>query len=439
MEDTQLTADEMAAIRFRAEDLARRTVDYHRVREAERRSRERFGRRFTPFPWADAAAAVLSDEAVEDEDTLVALIRELGRQGCSEVALAAMDLVLTRGSLPPSKALFDSAILVCATEYQDERCLALLGRMRVAGLVPDLGTANLVLSGLCVRGRLGRAVELVRSMTGELGLRPNSYTVLMVLQACNYKRRGAYREAIDAVQALESCGRPASEEVVEALLQVCEAAMHAAPSFEAAVAVFEALAELQLADCTRVYNGLLGAAGRAGRWREAQALYAQMQADEVPASLDTHTALIQACVVGRALDRALDIFEHLVAGRAAHEAVPASIATYNHLIHACHQAGMLEKALEIASWVQNTGVAFDDETYGELMATIDVVQLWDDKAIKQALQRHSAVLPRHLRPAPYDAMRVMYLDHLGALQEEEALAAEKLGPGGSWAPRSLTR
>lgn len=47
----------------------------------------------------------------------------------------------------------------------------------------------------------------------------------------------------------------------------------------------------------------------------------------------------QACVVGRALDHALDIFEFLVAGRAAHELVPASIQTYNHLIHACHQVG----------------------------------------------------------------------------------------------------
>lgn len=33
-------------------------------------------------------------------------------------------------------------------------------------------------------------------------------------------------------------------------------------------------------------------------------------------------------------------------------------------------------------------------------------------ATAQALKRHPAVLPKHLRPAPYDAMRVLYLDHL---------------------------
>lgn len=46
---------------------------------------------------------------------------------------------------------------------------------------------------------------------------------------------------------------------------------------------------------------------------------------------------------------------------------------------------MLEKALEIAAWVQKTGVEFNDETYEELMATIEVAQLWDEKAMKQVL------------------------------------------------------
>ncbi|KAG2424156.1 hypothetical protein HXX76_014689 [Chlamydomonas incerta] len=456
-----LEHEAVAAAQFRAAELARRTVEYHSSREAEHRARDRLGGRFTPYPWADAAAAVLADEVLEDEELVVALIRELGRQGCSEVALAALDLVLSRGAaggagagpgaaggagpgpggLPPSKALFDSALLVCAAEYQDERCVALFHRMQLAGVEVDVGSLNLALTGLCCRGRLEEAMQLLQDARQDSGgaLTPNSFTVLMILQACNYKRRGAYREAINAVRALEVSGRPANEEVVEALLCVCEAAMHKAPSFEAAVEVFSALAELQLADSTRVYNGLLGAAGRAGRWREAQALYVAMQADDIPASLETHTALIQACVVGRALDHALDIFEFLVAGRAAHELVPASITTYNHLIHACHQAGMLEKALEIAAWVQKTGVEFDDETYEELMATIEVAQLWDEKAMKQALKRHPAVLPKHLRPAPYDAMRVLYLDHLETLQQEELLALEKLGTLGSWAPKSLTK
>ncbi|PNH03719.1 Cysteine--tRNA ligase [Tetrabaena socialis] len=213
--------------------------------------------------------------------------------------------------------MFDAAILVCACEYQDARCLALYERMSALGLPPDLTTTNLLLTGLCVRGRPEVAVGVLAGLA-ERGLRPNSYSVLLVLQACNHKRRGAYQEAIKAVQALEAGGRSANEEVIEALLQVCEAAMHKAPSFEAAVAVFEALAELQLSDSTRVYNALLRAAGRAGCWREAQALYAQMQEDDVPASLETHTALIQDMAVLNVLPpqlqpRATAFVPHMVA------------------------------------------------------------------------------------------------------------------------------
>lgn len=43
---------------------------------------------------------------------------------------------------------------------------------------------------------------------------------------------------------------------------------------------------------------------------------------------------------------------------------------------------MLEKALEIAAWVQKSGIDFDATTYDELMATVDIAQLWDDKALR---------------------------------------------------------
>lgn len=65
---------------------------------------------------------------------------------------------------------------------QDQRCVEQFDRMRSLGLVPDLGTVNLVLTGLCCRGRLGEAVELLGNLRSQMGLRPNSYSVLMVLQ-----------------------------------------------------------------------------------------------------------------------------------------------------------------------------------------------------------------------------------------------------------------
>ncbi|GFH22189.1 uncharacterized protein HaLaN_19614 [Haematococcus lacustris] len=184
---------------------------------------------------------------------------------------------------------------------------------------------------------------------------------------------------------------------------------------------------------------------------------------------------------GGALEAALDIYEWLVAGREVAEPIAADISTYNALIKACHQAGLLEKALEIASWVMSSGVQFDGTTYDELIATLEIAQLWDVKAAKGIssgsflaskverkdhcfvapglapgagqLTRLEAgrnpvatvrsgmeytLFPDQLRPAPFDGLRFMYLDHLEDLQEEAALAALKLRTS-SWAASTLMR
>jgi hypothetical protein len=55
--------------------------EFRRQRERERRTRDRFNRQHNSFPWGEAAAAVLRDEAVDDEATAAALVKELARQG----------------------------------------------------------------------------------------------------------------------------------------------------------------------------------------------------------------------------------------------------------------------------------------------------------------------------------------------------------------------
>ena len=80
--------------------------------------------------------------------------------------------------------------------------------------------------------------------------------------------------------------------------------------------------------------------------------FERMAQHDIQADTNTFTQLIRACVVGGALEEALEIFEWMVSGRDVQEAIPADIHTYNSLIRACHQAGRLEKALEIMSWLQ---------------------------------------------------------------------------------------
>lgn len=64
--------------------------------------------------------------------------------------------------------------------------MALYRRMRQAGLAADVGSLNLALTGLCCRGRLEEAVELLEQEVEDSGgvIKPNSFTVLMILQVC---------------------------------------------------------------------------------------------------------------------------------------------------------------------------------------------------------------------------------------------------------------
>ncbi len=58
---------------------------------------------------------------------------------------------------------------------------ALLERMRSLALAPDMLSYNLALTGLCCRGEVGPAGEVLAAMAAD-GLGPNSYSVLLFLQ-----------------------------------------------------------------------------------------------------------------------------------------------------------------------------------------------------------------------------------------------------------------
>ena len=59
--------------------------------------------------------------------------------------------------------------------------------------------------------------------------------------------------------------------------------------------------------------------------------------------------------------------------------------------------------------LQSASVEFDTTTYDELTATVEIAQLWDDKALRGG---GLVVFPNQLRPSQFDGMRMMYLEHL---------------------------
>ncbi|KAF5833357.1 hypothetical protein DUNSADRAFT_10398 [Dunaliella salina] len=482
-------------LRFRASCLSERILRHVADSEARVRQVERYNWKPAPVQGKGAVVAVLQDEAL-DELTASYLIAALGYTSSAGLAIVAADwLADARPKLGNSPVVLDAALRVASTAtFGPDAALRFFHRRRSAGLPPAVFAANAVITACSHCGDSRRALEILEGMVRD-GLVPNEFSLVMALQATNYKCRGLHKEAMRVV-ATWPHGPLLPSSVVDLLLAVFEAALMKAPSLEAAEQVFQDLKSIGFHDTTRAYNAILGLCARFGDWGHARTIFEGMVAEDVPADARTFNALLKACVKGGSLQAALDIYEWLVAGRDVHSPVPADIETYNILIRACHQAGYLEKALEIWNWAMAAGMEFNSETYRELMETIEVAQIWDQKALKGIRSgdfsegpfhnQHShpqsrspsrpqsrtpsmsnlsaspsvsprlpngeplapsprnkrvslaslppplAILPHHLRPAPHDGLRVLYLDHLEDLQDEALLAASKL-KSSSWA------
>jgi len=96
---------------------------------------------------------------------------------------------------------------------------------------------------------------------------------------------------------------------------------------------------------------------------------------------------------------------------------------------ACKQKGMLEKALEVFTWMQGSGCAANGATYESLILTVEEAREWDD-----GISLGTPV--EGLRPAPYDGMRCVYMEHHIERSLDERLAEIKLGEA-SWAPHAM--
>lgn len=429
-----MDSDVIDACYFRAKELAKRIVDYLNYKDRENFLRTRFNRYSTPFPGKSAVADVLQDEVL-DETTTQFLLKELGRQGSTDLAAAALEWLLQKSTdRAISTKFFNAVINCCAVSFQSTTALRLLEQMQEEQLTPDITSYNMAIAACSHGGHITEAFEVVDRMQAA-GLHPNTFTALMLIQCCNFKKQGSYQYSIRAYKMLQEVGVSAPPAAVDALLEVCVVAMSKSVNSQQAEEVFAALAEMDLARDTKIYNALLGAYAKRGEWQAALTLFDRLQNSGVHADTDTYNALIRSCVVAGELNAALEVFEWMVDGQGAAGPVPADVDTFNMLIQACHQAGMLEKALEVMAWLRGTGVEFNATTYDELINTVEIAQLWDDKAASQALATSLAIFPHQLRPAPFDGMRMLYLEHLAAHEEEEALGREKLGT--TWVPSNM--
>jgi pentatricopeptide repeat protein len=459
-----LASQEEASKRLLASELASLVITSIEQRKAQYGQTERF----LPQPArkidAKEAISVLFNERTKemhqmDSLTSETLIKELARAkgGSAELALALLDELVSQSNQATAstsgravgKGAYDAALSVCCTQLFG--AVAAREALRVFFLIPsadrDVGSCNLAISACSHWGNLKGVMTVVDDMSLQ-GVQPNDFTVRSALQACMFKRRGGmHLEAVELVKKLSSMssggkqGQRLSNEVVDALLLICEAAMDKAGSLEGAEAAFQALGSLpgRLHHTQRAYNSLLKACARQGKWQAAKRHFEAMIEHGVAINTVSFNSLIRAALKGSALTLAIEVFEQMVSGKGvADPEILADMETYNLLIMTCHQAGMLEKALEIASWADRSGFKFNKTTYDELTATAEVAEIWDRKAVREATENSLAVFPHHLRPSHFDSLRLSYLDHLPELDDEESLAITKLRDK-SWAPATLTK
>eukprot|EP00192_Tetraselmis_astigmatica_P010470 CAMPEP_0117698006 /NCGR_PEP_ID=MMETSP0804-20121206/29538_1 /TAXON_ID=1074897 /ORGANISM="Tetraselmis astigmatica, Strain CCMP880" /LENGTH=369 /DNA_ID=CAMNT_0005512307 /DNA_START=20 /DNA_END=1131 /DNA_ORIENTATION=- len=271
------------------------------------------------------------------------------------------------------------------------------------------------------------------------GVKPNSFTIEMLIGACNFKRKGNWERAMYSVSKLQELNQgELPESLTNRLLDLSAAAMHRSTRWQDAMAVFVGLQKLGLECSTTAFNNLLRACGRDRAWETAVNVFEHMVRIGVTATTETYNLLMTACQrLIRSL-RSLNGWWRGAAQMLPSKRTPTPSISYLQL--ATSRGGMLEKALEVVAWMQGSNAELDTTSYEELLGTIEVAEMWDQKGREQPLSpggKHKGLTKSFVqRPSPYDGMRVLYLEEKEERCTDEILAQEKLGID-TWAPSTM--
>jgi len=423
-----------------AQEIVEDILVYAAEKDAEAGAEERYKRIANPCPPANAVQYVL-ERTDNLEDIVQALVlREMVRRGEIDLCLAAYDWFLGNCETPVIPQFYNAALTACGSHFQHvgkakevlEDCLAV-------GVEPSALSYNMVLAACSHSGQWEAAFSIFeRAM--ESGLKPNSFTFDILIRACNFKGAGKWEKAMVAVKRMQDCGIELPDSIVDALMGVCTTAMRKAERWQEAMAVFLGLQKLGMERVPQAFNELLRACSRDRAWEKALDVFEHMQRMRVTVSTETYNALIHACYRSSESGKVLEIFEWMMEGRGGSSPIRPDTETFNTLIAACHERGMLEKACEIVAWMEGSMVDFNGDTFEELIGTLEVAEMWDKKGREQSggmpTRRGKISTKFAPRPAPFDGMRMMYIENMEERFMEELLSLDKLGVQ-HWAPATM--
>jgi len=378
----------------------------------------------------DIVGAVLAETEPLDAGGIVLVLKQLGPVGGPELGMVTLEWMIEAG-WPDACTIeaFNGLLSLCDRICIDQKnAFKVVEMLKKYGVQPDLFTYNLLISVCRIQGDYLKAFEIFGEMNRSHVV-PSVYTYAKLIETCNHRNSGHAHEALFAYRSLLNAGTIAPEHIKTELLSCIENGCEKT-DLKGALEIYAKLQAIGLAQTTRSYNAVLNTCGVRGEWIAALDVYACMKNDNVLVNTITFNAIIRACQEAGEVNKALEVFEWMIEGRGnSDRPVPADTETYNILIRACKAAGMLEKALEVFTWMQGAGVDPNNETYDEMMKTVDKARKWDD-----SIELGASV--SELRPAPYDGMRVMYMENFLEKTLDERLAEIKLGEA-SWAPNHM--
>ncbi|XP_020574503.1 pentatricopeptide repeat-containing protein At5g16640, mitochondrial-like [Phalaenopsis equestris] len=277
-------------------------------------------------------------DALNDEVCTQMLISSLCWDGQMEDARLLMPSNPSDGLLP-KVSNFNSIIAGYSKEGMEEEAINMY-RVMVDefSLVPSASTWQSLLLGLCRRGRLSEAKELLYEIVGR-GFNVGISAFTIYIDGCF--RFGKVSEAIDCLNHMESNGISLDVVGFSAYINgLCRA-----ERMEKAQEVFNEIRRRGLIPNNFTYNSLISGLMRVGDIKEALKLEADMRCNGLSPDIFTTNIVINGFCLHRCLERADEEFRQM-----GWNGLYPDTITFNTLIAACYRTfdtGHAERYFEL--------------------------------------------------------------------------------------------
>jgi len=204
--------------------------------------------------------------------------------------------------VPCNTITYNTMLDACAKCYTMSRAEQILSAMRAMSVQPDIITYSTIVKGYCLEGDVDKALVVLKEMRTDNKMEPDEITYNSFLDGCAKQHR--VEEAFAALDEMEAAGVSPSNYTLSILIKLL---------------------------------------GRVRRLNLAFTLLQDMSAKhKFKPNVQVYTCLMQACILNRKLDRALELHDQMVLADC-----PPDQKLYTGLARGCLQLHAPQKAIDV--------------------------------------------------------------------------------------------